>query len=104
MDGIADYNEVDDDLPSGVPNFNDKEICYVDFLGVDDILSNSHNNDCDEFYVVKENHMFTRQTTTNPFLSIFMAYGREKVRGKRSKPHVSQGGIWAFKIIIIVYQ
>jgi hypothetical protein len=59
-----------------VPNFNDEKVGYVDFLSVDDILSYSHNNDCDEFYVDDENYLFTRETTTNPFLSIFMTCGR----------------------------
>jgi hypothetical protein len=49
-DGIANYNEVDEDIVGEVLNFNDEEVGYVDFLGVDDILSNSYNNDCDEFY------------------------------------------------------
>jgi hypothetical protein len=55
-----------------------KELGYVDFLGVDDILSDSHNSNCDEFYADEENYMFTRETTVDPFLSIFMARGREK--------------------------
>ena len=43
-----------------------------------DILSDSHNNDCDEFYTDEKNYMFTKETTVDPFLSIFMARGREK--------------------------
>jgi hypothetical protein len=73
-DDIADYEEVDEDLPSDVPNFSDEELDDVDFLGVDDILSDSHNINCDEFYADEENYMFIKETTTNPFLSIVMAY------------------------------
>ena len=72
-DGIANYNEVDEDLPGVEPNFNDKELGYVDFFGVEDILSDSHNNDCDEFYADEENYKFTREIMTDSFLSIFMA-------------------------------
>jgi hypothetical protein len=64
-DSITDYNAVDDNLPSGVHSFNDEELGYVDFHGVDNILSNSHNDDCDEFYTGEENYMFTRDTKTN---------------------------------------
>jgi hypothetical protein len=60
-DDIADYKEVE----------------YVDFFGVEDIL-NSLNNDVDEFYMDEENYMFIREVTAYPFMSIFMACGREK--------------------------
>jgi hypothetical protein len=60
-----------------VPNFNDEDVDYVDFLGVKDIL-NSPRDDYGEFYTDEENYMFTRETIPNPFLSIFMAHGREK--------------------------
>jgi hypothetical protein len=75
---VAEYYEEDEDLPSELPNFSDEELGYVDFLGVDDILSDSHNNDCDESYTDEKNYIFTKETTANPFLSIFMAHGREK--------------------------
>jgi hypothetical protein len=91
LDSIADYNEVDEDLPSVDPNFNDEELGYVDFFGVDNLLSDSHNNDRDEFYADEKNYKFTREIMTNSFLSIFMACGREKARGKREKPKVWQG-------------
>jgi hypothetical protein len=74
---IADYEEVDEGLSGEVSNYKEKEIEYVDFLGVEGIL-NSPNNDVDEFYTNGENYMFIRETTANPFLSIFMARGREK--------------------------
>jgi hypothetical protein len=67
-----------------VPNCNEEEVGYVDFLGVEDIL-NSHNNDVDEFYEDEENYMFTRESVVDPFLSIFMARGREKERHKHGK-------------------
>jgi hypothetical protein len=76
-DDIADNEEVDEDLSGRVPNFNGEDIGYVDFLGVEDILNSPHN-DYGEFYVDEENYIFTRETIANPFLSIFMAHGREK--------------------------
>jgi hypothetical protein len=67
-DDIADYKEVE----------------YVDFLGVEDIL-NSPNNDVDEFYTNEENYMFRREVIVDPFMSIFMARGREKEQEKYGK-------------------
>jgi hypothetical protein len=61
-----------------VPNFNDEELGYVDFLSIDDILSDFHNNDYDEFYTDEETYIFTRERMTDPFLSIFVACGKEK--------------------------
>jgi hypothetical protein len=74
---IADYEEMDEGLSGEVSNYNEEEGEYVDFLGAEDIL-NSPNNDVDEFYTDEENYMFIREVTTDPFLSIFMARGREK--------------------------
>jgi hypothetical protein len=78
---IADYEELDEGLSGEVSNYNEEEVEYVDFLGVEDIL-NSPNNDVDEFYTDEENYMFIREVTTDPFLSIFMARGREKEQDK----------------------
>ena len=75
-------------------NFSVEELGHVDFLGVDDILSNSHSNDCNEFYMNEKNYMFTRETTADPFLSIFMARGREKEPEKYDKPEVLPSGVW----------
>jgi hypothetical protein len=66
-DDIANYEEVDENPLGELPNFNDGELGYVNFLDIYNILSDSHNNDCDEFYVDEENYMFTRETMTDPF-------------------------------------
>jgi hypothetical protein len=77
---IGKYEEVDEGLSGDVSNYNEEEVEYVDFLGVEDIL-NSPNNDVDEFYTDEENYMFIREVTADPFLSIFMA--REERKGTR---------------------
>jgi hypothetical protein len=77
-DDVTKYYKEDEDLPGEVPNYSDEELDYIDFLGVDNIFSDSHNNNCDEFYADDENYMFTRETTIDLFLSIFMAREREK--------------------------
>ena len=67
-----------------MPNYNKEEVEYVAFLGVEDIL-NSPNNDLGEFYSDEETYMFTRETMADPFLSIFMAFEREKEQKKYGK-------------------
>jgi hypothetical protein len=94
-DDITNYEAVDDDFSGEVANFNGEEGDYVDFLGIEDIL-NSPNNDVDEFYVDEENYMFIKEITADPFLSIFMACGREKEQEKYSKSEVLPCGVWDF--------
>jgi hypothetical protein len=76
-DDIADYKEVE----------------YVDFLGVEDIL-NSPNNNVGEFYTDEENYMFIREVTVDPFMSIFMARGKEKEQEKYGKSEELTSGVW----------
>jgi hypothetical protein len=90
---IAEYEEVDEGLSGDVSKYNEEEVEYIDFLGVEDIL-NSPNNDVDEFYTDEKNYMFTREVMTGPFLSVFMAHGREKERQKNGKPKVLPNGVW----------
>jgi hypothetical protein len=89
-DDIVNYEKVDEGLLGEVPNYNEEEVEYVDLLGVEDIL-NSLNNDLGEFYADEKNYMFTRETMADPFLSIFMARGREKKNKKSmAKSNISQ--------------
>ena len=92
-DDIADYEKVDEGLSDEMSNYNEEEVEYVDFLGVEDILS-SPNNDVDEFYTDEENYLFIREVTADPFLSIFMACGGEKEREKYGKSKVLPSGVW----------
>jgi hypothetical protein len=94
-DDIDEYEEVDEGLSGEVSNYNEEEVEYVDFLGVEDIL-NSPNNDVDKFYTDEENYMFIREVTIDPFLSIFMACGREKEQDKYGKSEELTSGVWGF--------
>jgi hypothetical protein len=89
MGDIADYEEVDEGLLDEVPNYNEEDVEYVDFLGIEDIL-NSFNNNLGEFYSDEKTYMFTRETMADPFLSIFMAHGREKERESMAKSNICQ--------------
>jgi hypothetical protein len=75
-DNIADDEDVDENLPGEVPNFNGEDVYYVDFLGIDNILNSLHD-DYGEFYVDEENYLFTRELVVDPFWSVFMARKRE---------------------------
>jgi hypothetical protein len=81
---VVDDEDVDEDLPGELPNFNGEDVDYVDFHGIENILDFPHN-DYGEFYVNEENYMFTRESVVDPLLSIFMACGREEERQKNDK-------------------
>jgi hypothetical protein len=83
-DDIDKYEEVDEGLSGDVSNYNEEDVEYIDFLGVEDILD-SPNNDVDEFYTDEENYMFIREVSNDPFFSIFMARGREKEQKRYGK-------------------
>jgi hypothetical protein len=97
IDDIAEYEEVDEGLSGDVSNYNEEEVEYVDFLGVEDIL-NSPISDVDEFYMDEENYMFIREVIADPFLSIFMARGREKEQEKYGKSEELTSGVWGFHV------
>jgi hypothetical protein len=41
--------------------------------------------------------MFTRESVIDPFLSVFMARGREKERQKNGKSEVLTSGVWGIQ-------
>jgi hypothetical protein len=92
-DYIANDEDVDKDLPGEVPNFIGEAIDYINFLGIDNILNSPHD-DYGEFYADEENHMFTRKSVVDPFLSIFTARGREKERQRHGKAEVLPSVVW----------
>jgi hypothetical protein len=73
-------------------DFNVEIIDYIDFLGIDNILFNFHNND--GFGVVGNNYMFKREVPADSFLGIFMARGKEKEQEKYGKSKVLPSGVW----------
>jgi hypothetical protein len=94
-DDIDEYEEVDEGLLGDVSNYNEEEIEYVDFLSVEDILD-SPNNDVEEFYTDEENYMFIREVSTDLFLSIFMARGREKEQKRYGKSEELTSSVLGF--------
>jgi hypothetical protein len=94
-DDIDEYEEVDEGLSGDVSNYNEEEIEYIDFLGIEDILD-SPNNDVDKFYTDEENYMFIREVSTDLFLSIFMARGREKEQKRYGKSEELTNSVLGF--------
>jgi hypothetical protein len=92
---IAEYEKVDEGISSDASSYNEEEVEYVDFLGVEDFL-NSPTNDVDEFYMDEENYVFIREVTADPCLSIFMARGREKERDIYGKSEELPSGVLGF--------
>jgi hypothetical protein len=75
---IAKYEEVDEGLSGDVFNYSEKEVEYIDFIGVDAILSNSSNHVCDEIYMAEGNVLSKGDGIIASYLKIFMAYGKDK--------------------------
>jgi hypothetical protein len=92
---IAEYGEVDEGLSGDVFNYNEKEAEYVDFIGVNVILSNSSNQVCDEIYMVEGNVLSKGDRVVASYLKIFMAYGKDKAREKCGKS-TQQCEVWGF--------
>jgi hypothetical protein len=92
---IAEYEEVDEGLSGDVFNYNEKEAEYVDFIGVNVILSNSSNQVCDEIYMAEGNVLSKGDRVVASYLKIFMAYGKDKAREKCGKS-TQQCEVWGF--------
>jgi hypothetical protein len=72
-------------------NLEVEEIGLVDFLGVDNMLSNFlDDGGFDKFYVVDDNIMIKTKEILDPFWEIFMAHEMEKISGVRVKIALSQ--------------
>jgi hypothetical protein len=71
---------------------------YVDFIGVDAILSNYSNQSCDEIYMVEKTFLSKSEGIVSTSLEILMACRKDKVRRKHGKVVCR-----AFKTIIKIF-
>jgi hypothetical protein len=75
-------------------NLEVEEIGLVDFLGVDNILSNSlDDGGFDQFYLVDENIVFKTEEIANPLWEIFMACEMKKINEECVKIELSQANV-----------
>ena len=70
---VLDKNPEDKTFDLSVTPIN-----YVDFIGVDVILSNSSNQICAEIYMAEGNVLSKSDGVVASYLKIFMAYGKDK--------------------------
>jgi hypothetical protein len=79
-----------------VHDFSVEPIDYVDFIGIDAILSNSSNQVCDEIFMAEGNVLSKGDRVIASYLRIFMAYGKDKALEKNDKFEVLPSGVWGF--------
>ena len=85
------YNVLDESPKFEGFNSEVEEIDIVDFLGVDNILSNYlDDSGFNQFYVVNGNSMFKIEKIVDPFWEIFMAREIKKISKVRVKIALSQ--------------
>jgi hypothetical protein len=76
-------------LEGKVFNFSVEPIDYVDFIGIDAILSDYSNKNSDEIHMVEKAFVSS--------LGILMACGKSKAREKHNK-YTQKRGMWGFDV------
>jgi hypothetical protein len=74
--------------------YPDEEVSYihqVDFFGVDDILSKTFNQSCDEIYRVETTFLSKSKGVFVSSLGILMAYGKGEAQEKHDKSKWQSG-------------
>jgi hypothetical protein len=82
-------------LEGKVFDFSVEPIDYVDFIGIDAILSNYSSQNCDEIYMVEEAFLSKIERVFVSSLGIRMACGKSKAREKHNKS-TQKRGVWGF--------
>jgi hypothetical protein len=82
-------------LEGKVFDFSVEPIDYVDFIGIDAILSNYSSQNCDEIYMVEEAFLSKIERVFVSSLGIHMACGKSKAREKHNKS-TQKRGVWGF--------
>jgi hypothetical protein len=82
-------------LEGKVFDFSVEPIDYVDFIGIDAILSNYSSQNCDEIYMVEEAFLSKIERVFVSSLGILMACGKGEAQEKHNK-FTWQSGVWGF--------
>jgi hypothetical protein len=96
FDDNSKYHVLDKSLEDKAFDLSVTPINYVDFIGVDAILSNSSNQICDEIYMAEGNVLSKGDRVVASYLRIFMAYGKDKALEKNDKFEVLPSGVRSF--------
>jgi hypothetical protein len=70
----------------------------VDFLGVENILSNSLDVNAFDDYYTEKNFMFKSEEIIDPFWGILMGHEWEKMRDNRVKVELFESSMKSFKV------
>jgi hypothetical protein len=90
------YHVPDKSPEDKVFEFIVEPIDYVDFIGIDAILSHSSNQNCDKIYMAEGNVLSKGGEIVAIYLRTFMAYGKDKTLEKNDKIEVLPSGVWGF--------
>jgi hypothetical protein len=82
-------------LEGKVFNFSVEPIDYVDFIGIDAILSDYSSTNCDEIHMVEKAFLSKIEKVFVSSLGILMACWRSKAREKHNKS-TQKRGVWGF--------
>ena len=85
FDDNSTYHVPDKSLEDKVFDFSIEPIVYIDFIGIDAILSNYSNQNCDEIYMVEKAFLSKIERVFVISLGILMACEKNKARKKHDK-------------------
>jgi hypothetical protein len=95
FDDNSTYHVTVKSLEGKVFNFSVEPIDYVDFIGIDAILSDYSNKNCDEIHMVEKAFLSKIEKVFVSSLGILMACGKSKAREKHNKS-TQKRGVWGF--------
>jgi hypothetical protein len=95
FDDNSTYHVTVKSLEGKVFNFSVELIDYVDFIGIDAILSDYSNKNCDEIHMVEKAFLSKIEKVFVSSLGILMACGKSKAREKHNKS-THKRGVWGF--------
>jgi hypothetical protein len=95
FDDNSTYHVTVKSLEGKVFNFSVELIGYVDFIGIDAILSYYFNKNCDEIHMVEKAFLSKIEKVFVSSLGILMAYGKSKAREKHNKS-TPKRCVWGF--------
>jgi hypothetical protein len=95
FDDNSTYHVTVKSLEGKVFNFSVEPIDYVDFIGIDAILSDYSSKNCDEIHMVEKAFLSKIEKVFVSSLGILMVCGRSKAREKHNKS-TQKRGVWGF--------
>jgi hypothetical protein len=95
FDDNSTYHVPDKSPKDKVFDFSVEPIYYIDFIGIDAILSSYFSQNCVKIYMVKKAFLSKIERVFVSSLGIFMACGKNKAQEKHDKS-TQKRGVWGF--------